>query len=134
MKLDQQLNVCFANRLSRMMLDRRVFGEKIEGGDPKADEYKNMVVELMTLAGQFNIVDYIPWLDWLDLQGIVKKMKKVHAQFDSFLDMIIEEHTIGRGRHVDMLSTMISLMDDADGEGGKLSYIEIKALLPVNVN
>nr|ABB43030.1 flavonoid 3'5'-hydroxylase [Pericallis cruenta] len=124
-KLDQQLNVCFANTLSRMMLDRRVFGD----GDPKADDYKDMVVELMTLAGQFNIGDYIPWLDLLDLQGIVKRMKKVHSQFDSFLDTIIDEHTIGTGRHVDMLSTMISLKDNADGEGGKLSFIEIKALL-----
>lgn len=131
-KLGQLLNVCTTNALARVMLGRRVFGDGSGGGDPKADEFKDMVVELMVLAGEFNIGDFIPALDWFDLQGITKKMKKLHARFDSFLNTILEEHKTGSGGpsgHVDLLSTLISLKDDADGEGGKLSDIEIKALL-----
>ncbi|CAI9284025.1 unnamed protein product [Lactuca saligna] len=131
-KLGQLLNVCTTNALARVMLGRRVFGDGSGGGDPKADEFKDMVVELMVLAGEFNIGDFIPALDWLDLQGITKKMKKLHVRFDSFLNTILEEHKTGSGApsgHVDLLSTLISLKDDADGEGGKLSDIEIKALL-----
>ncbi|CAH1428286.1 unnamed protein product [Lactuca virosa] len=131
-KLGQLLNVCTTNALARVMLGRRVFGDGSGGGDPKADEFKDMVVELMVLAGEFNIGDFIPALDWLDLQGITKKMKKLHTRFDSFLNTILEEHKTGSGGpsgHVDLLSTLISLKDDADGEGGKLSDIEIKALL-----
>nr|ADB77826.1 flavonoid 3'-hydroxylase allele 2 [Dahlia pinnata] len=127
-KLGQLLNVCTTNALARVMLGRRVFGD----GDPKADEFKDMVVELMVLAGEFNIGDFIPALAWLDLQGVTKKMKKLHARFDSFLNTILEEHKSGNGgasSHGDLLSTLISLKDDADGEGGKLSDIEIKALL-----
>nr|AKP92850.1 flavonoid 3'5'-hydroxylase [Osteospermum hybrid cultivar] len=125
-KLSQLLNVCTANTLARMMLDMRLFGDGNGSGDPKADEFKDMVVELMTLAGKFNIGDFIPMLDWMDLQGVTTKMKKVHDRFDSFLDNILDEHKIRKGAHDDMLSTLISLKE---GEGGKLSDIEIKALL-----
>lgn len=134
--LNQLLNVCTTNALARVMLGKRVFGG---GVDAKSDEFKQMVVELMVLAGVFNIGDFIPILDRFDLQGVVGKMKKLHARFDSFLTAILEEHKMidgGRDRgssgnkHVDLLSTLISLKDDdLTGEGEKLSDTEIKALL-----
>ncbi|XP_024976672.1 flavonoid 3'-monooxygenase [Cynara cardunculus var. scolymus] len=130
--LGQLLNVCTTNALARVMLGRRVFGDGSGGVDPKADEFKDMVVELMVLAGEFNIGDFIPALDWLDLQSVTKKMKKLHLRFDSFLNTVLEDHKNGGdvvSGNVDLLSTLISLKDDADGEGGKLSDIEIKALL-----
>nr|XP_043608826.1 flavonoid 3'-monooxygenase-like [Erigeron canadensis] len=131
--LGQLLNVCTTNALARVMLSRRVFADVgSEGVDPKADEFKDMVVELMVLAGEFNLGDFIPALDKLDLQGITKKMKKLHARFDKFLTMILDEHKIEKGTHGhnDLLTTLISLKDvDGDGEIGKLSDIEIKALL-----
>ncbi|XP_076954043.1 flavonoid 3'-monooxygenase-like [Bidens hawaiensis] len=129
-KLGQILNVCTTNALARVVLGRRVFSDGSAGGDPKADEFKNMVVELMVLAGEFYIGDFIPALDWLDLlQGKKKQMKKLHIRFDSFLHGILQEHKSGKAGHGDLLSTLISLHDDADGEGGKLSDVEIKALL-----
>nr|QKV26468.1 flavonoid 3' hydroxylase 2 [Panax notoginseng] len=135
--LGSLLNVCTTNSLGRVMLGRRVFSDGSSCVDPKADEFKEMVVELMVLAGVFNIGDFIPALDWLDLQGVAKKMKKLHARFDLFLNQILEEHKAGAGhgsggartKHVDLLSTLISLKDDVDGEGGKLNDTEIKALL-----
>lgn len=133
--LGQLLNVCTTNALARVMLGKRVFGDGSGGGDPKADEFKEMVVELMVLAGVFNIGDFVPSLEWLDLQGVASKMKKLHDRFDAFLNTILEEHKInGRDgeQHTDLLSTLISLKDNADGEGGKLSDIEIKALLLVH--
>ncbi|KAA8542543.1 hypothetical protein F0562_023695 [Nyssa sinensis] len=136
--LGQLLNVCTTNALGRVTVGRRVFGDGSGGGDAKAEEFKDMVVELMVLAGVFNIGDFVPALEWLDLQGVAAKMKKLHARFDSFLSAIIEEHKItisgvagGPQKHTDFLSTLISLKDDtdADAEGGKLTDTEIKALL-----
>ncbi|XP_071696338.1 flavonoid 3'-monooxygenase-like [Rutidosis leptorrhynchoides] len=127
--LGQLLNVCTINALARVMIGRRVFEPD---GDKKANEFKDMVVELMVLAGEFNLGDFIPALDWLDLQGIVKKMKKLHVRFDSFLSKILEEHKKGNyngSGHSDLLSTLISLKDDVNEVGGKLSDVEIKALL-----
>nr|AWH66840.1 flavonoid 3'-hydroxylase [Chrysanthemum x morifolium] len=127
-QLGQLLNVCATNALARVMLGRRVFGDGI---DRSANEFKDMVVELMVLAGEFNLGDFIPVLDLFDLQGITKKMKKLHVRFDSFLSKIVEEHKTAPGGlgHTDLLSTLISLKDDADIEGGKLTDTEIKALL-----
>ncbi|KAF5477133.1 hypothetical protein F2P56_003805 [Juglans regia] len=129
--LAQLLNVCTVNALGRVMLGRRMFGDGSGGGDEKADEFKSMVVEVMVLAGVFNVGDFIPALEWLDLQGVAAKMKKLHKRFDTFLTAIVEEHKrSAAGQHVDMLSTLISLKEKSDdGEGGKLTDTEIKALL-----
>lgn len=132
--LGQLLNLCTTNAIGRVMLGRRVFGDGSGGGDAKADEFKSMVVELMVLAGVFNIGDFVPSLEWLDLQGVAKKMKRLHSRFDEFLSEILEEHKVGSlgggaQSHTDLLSTLISVKEDADGEGGKLTDTEIKALL-----
>ncbi|KAG8388733.1 hypothetical protein BUALT_Bualt02G0156000 [Buddleja alternifolia] len=131
--IGQMLNVCATNAIARVMLGKRVVGHGRGGGDAKAEEFKAMVVELMVLAGVFNIGDFIPPLEGLDLQGVVVKMKKLHKRFDAFLTTILEEHKIngsnGNDGHVDLLSTLISLKDVDDGEGGRLTDTEIKALL-----
>ena len=129
--LGQMLNLCTVNALGRVMLGHRVFGDGSSGIDPKADEFKSMVVELMVLAGVFNIGDFVPALEWLDLQGVATKMKKLHKRFDAFLTSIVEEHkvSIAQRKHTDLLSTLLSLDDD---EGGKLTDTEIKALLLVH--
>ncbi|KAL0342453.1 UNVERIFIED_CONTAM: Flavonoid 3'-monooxygenase, partial [Sesamum calycinum] len=131
--LGQMLNVCATNAIARVMLGRRVVGHGHGGGDKKAEEFKAMVVELMVLAGVFNIGDFIPPLEGLDLQGVAAKMKKLHKRFDAFLSGILEEHKINGSRgpdgYEDLLSTLISLNDDSDGGGGRLTDTEIKALL-----
>lgn len=137
--LGQLLNVCAVNALGRVMMGRRVFGDGSGGGDPKADEFKSMVVEVMVLAGVFNVGDFIPALEWLDLQGVAAKMKKLHKRFDDFLSEIVEEHKLshrdGKAHQFDMLSDLISSMDDnnstATDDGDKLTETEVKALLLV---
>lgn len=130
-QLGQLLNVCTTNALSRAMLGRRVFGDGTGKSDTKSEEFKDMVMEVMVLAGEFNIGDFVPALEWLDLQGIASKMKKLHKRFDTFLGAILEEHkTNPKGDHGrDFLSTLISLKDNYDDEDGKLTDTEIKALL-----
>ncbi|XP_047330749.1 flavonoid 3'-monooxygenase-like [Impatiens glandulifera] len=135
--LGQLLTVCTTNALARQMLGKRVFSDGSNGVDPKSDDFKGMVVELMVLAGVFNIGDFIPGLDWLDLQGIASKMKKLHSRFDAFLSEILEEHKThlhgGADKNsTDLLSTLLLLKDSTDadaGDGGKLTDTEIKALL-----
>ncbi|XLT14209.1 hypothetical protein HN51_059899, partial [Arachis hypogaea] len=131
--LGQLLNVCTTNALARVMIGRRVFNDGNGGCDPRADEFKSMVVEVMVLAGVFNIGDFIPCLEWLDLQGVQAKMKKLHKRFDSFLTSIVEEHKKNPNKsekHKDMLSTLLSLQEASDdNDGTKLTDTEIKALL-----
>ncbi|KAH6797300.1 Cytochrome P450 superfamily protein [Perilla frutescens var. hirtella] len=124
-RLGQMLSVCATNAIARVMLGRRVVGGR-GGGDKKAEEFKEMVVELMVLAGVFNIGDFIPALERFDLQGVVAKMKKLHKRFDDFLTAIVNDHKVAADGHVDLLSTLISFKDS---DGGTLTDTEIKALL-----
>ncbi|KAK6123084.1 hypothetical protein DH2020_043171 [Rehmannia glutinosa] len=130
--LGQMLNVCATNAIARVMLGRRVIGHGCGGGDEKAEEFKAMVVELMVLSGVFNLGDFIPPLEGLDLQGVVAKMKKLHKRFDAFLSAILEEHknkgSCGTEGPVDLLSMLISLKD-VDNEKERLTETEIKAFL-----
>lgn len=131
--LSQLLNMCIANSLGRVVLGYRVFGDGSGKSDPRADEFRSMVLEALVLTGVFNIGDFVPALDWLDLQGVAAKMKKIHKRFDAFLTTIVEEHTanVEDGQHNDLLGTLLSLREDADDEGGELTNAEIKALLMV---
>nr|BAB87838.1 flavonoid 3'-hydroxylase [Torenia hybrid cultivar] len=132
--IGQMLNVCATNALSRVMMGRRVVGHADGTNDAKAEEFKAMVVELMVLSGVFNISDFIPFLEPLDLQGVASKMKKLHARFDAFLTEIVRERCHGQinngGAHQDdLLSTLISFKGLDDGDGSRLTDTEIKALL-----
>ncbi|CAI0431689.1 unnamed protein product [Linum tenue] len=127
-QLGQVLGVCTANALGRVLVGRRVFGDISGGIDPKADEFKAMVVELMVLAGVFNVSDFVPPLQCLDLQRVAAKMKNLHLRLDTFLTHILQEHantTAAEPHHVvDFLTSLSS-----DGEGSRLTDTEIKALL-----
>lgn len=136
--IGEMISACATNAVSRAILGRRVMSQIGYGdGDVKSGELKAMINEAMVLAGVFTIGDFIPPLEGLDLQGMVAKMKKLHVRFDAFLSSILEEHKMKgsdepKGK-MDLLSTLISLkdVDDVDGEGGRLTDTEIKALLLV---
>lgn len=96
-----------------------------------------MVVEILELAGAFNISDYVPAVRWLDLQGVATKMKKVHVRFDRFVGIIIEEQNLkgrdisGEEQHENMLSRLLSLENDGDNGITRLTDIEMKAWFSV---
>ncbi|QHO13383.1 cytochrome P450 CYP736A12-like [Arachis ipaensis] len=50
------------------------------------------LVDLVSLAGAFNIADYVPILGIFDFQGIRKKVNKLRKSIDDTLEYIIEDH------------------------------------------
>jgi len=88
----------------------------------KETECKWMVDEWFFLNGVLNIGDSIPWLDWMDLQGYIKRMKKLSKMFDRFLEHVVDEHN-GR-RHLegesfiakDMVDVLLEIASDPDLE------------------
>ncbi|KAJ0981975.1 hypothetical protein J5N97_010230 [Dioscorea zingiberensis] len=123
--LHDVVNTCMTNTLARVLLGRRMF-EKLEG---EAGEFKEMILEVMRLGGEFPIGDSFPWLAWMDSFSVVPKMKAVHRRYDVFIEKIIAEHQekAGGGGGGDLLSVLMGMKGDE--EGGKLSYTNIKALL-----
>ncbi|TVU46964.1 hypothetical protein EJB05_06538, partial [Eragrostis curvula] len=81
-----------------------------------------MIEELFFLNGVVNVGDFIPWLGWMDLQGYVKRMKRLGGMFDRFLEHVLDEHEERRRREgdgfvaVDVVDQLLELADDASLE------------------
>ncbi|TVU09721.1 hypothetical protein EJB05_43214, partial [Eragrostis curvula] len=123
--------------ISRMVLGKKYVNEEAaaEGGSPamRHVEFREIVDEFFVLNGAFNIGDFIPWLDWLDMQGYVRRMKRNGKMFDRFLERILNDHN-ERRRHegerfvaADMLDVLLMLADDPNLEV-PLSRDNIKAI------
>nr|XP_010936313.1 flavonoid 3'-monooxygenase [Elaeis guineensis] len=125
------LNACTANTISRVTLGRRLFA--VDGsGREEVKEFKDMSVELTKLAGEFVVGDFVPALKWVDVGGVVGRMKRLSRQFDQFLEKIIREHKEESGpteQNEDFLTVLIRLNEDGDEEGGKLTHQEMKGIL-----
>ncbi|RWW10531.1 hypothetical protein GW17_00025925 [Ensete ventricosum] len=111
------------NIMSRMVLGRNYMQEQsLSSGAPAAivlqEEFKEMIDELSLLNGVINVGDLIPWLNFLDLQGYVKRMKMVGKRFDRFLEHVLDEHNERRRREGkafvprDMVDVLLELADD----------------------
>ncbi|KAK7304896.1 hypothetical protein VNO77_42789 [Canavalia gladiata] len=119
------LSCAITNMVSQVVLSHRIFSNK--GYESK--EFKDMVVEFMTISG-VNIGDFVPCIAWMDLQGVVGKMKNLHKRFDEFLTNIIEEHVKSsheRKGNLDFLDFVMANGEDPSEE--RLSLSNIKALL-----
>ncbi|XP_028797611.1 flavonoid 3',5'-hydroxylase 2 [Neltuma alba] len=123
----EMLTYAMANMVGQVILGKRVFETK----GSESNEFKDMVVELMTSAGLFNIGDFIPFLRRLDLQGIESGMKNLHHKFDVLLTKMIQEHEATahkRKGKPDFLDIVTKHSKD-NPEGETLTLTNIKALL-----
>ena len=124
------LSCAITNMVSQVVLGNRIFASK--GSESK--EFKDMVVEFMTISG-VNIGDFVPCVAWMDLQGVVGKMKRLHKRFDVFLTKMIEEHVKSaheRKGKPDFLDILMKNGEDPSGE--RLSLSNVKALLLVHAS
>ncbi|XP_022756700.1 flavonoid 3',5'-hydroxylase 2-like [Durio zibethinus] len=122
----EMLTYAMANMIGQVILSRRVFVTK----GSESNEFKDMVVELMTSAGIFSIGDFIPSIAWMDLQGIARKMKELHKRWDVLLTKMMVEHAATaheRKGKPDFLDLIMANRENSDEE--KLSLTNVKALL-----
>ncbi|PRQ16525.1 putative cytochrome P450 [Rosa chinensis] len=103
-------------------------------------DLKAIVEETFSLAGAFNISDFVPSLAALDIQGLTKRMKKVSKTIDKLLEKIIDDHeqvaktTSGKqGKHEDFVDVLLSLMNQPLNSNGEqvhfLDRTNVKAIL-----
>jgi typhasterol/6-deoxotyphasterol 2alpha-hydroxylase len=116
------LSTLSMNVITRMVLGKRFFGagaaDAAEGLVSSLAELKWMLDELLLLNGVLNVGDWVPWLDWMDLQGYVRRMRKLGRMFDAFMEYVIDEHAERRRREGegfvarDMVDVLMQLADD----------------------
>lgn len=134
--LKDYLNLFNLNIISRMVLGK-TYVNKTENAVITPDEFKWMLDEFLLLnSGFLNIGDFIPWLELLDLQGYVKRMKVVSKKFERFLEHILNEHN-DRRRGIknyvarDMVDLLLQAADDPSHEV-KLQKHNVKAITQVS--
>ncbi|TVU09716.1 hypothetical protein EJB05_43209, partial [Eragrostis curvula] len=120
------LSTVSLNVITRMVLGKKYLDKEMaaQGGAAVTtpEEFKWMLDELFLLNGVLNIGDSIPWLDWMDLQGYIKRMKKLSKMFDRFLEHVVEEHNQRRLREgksfvaKDMVDVLLQIADDPNLE------------------
>lgn len=62
------------------------------------DEFIRILQEFSKLFGAFNIADFIPWLTWVDPQGLNSRLAKARQALDGFIDRIIDDHMKKRAK------------------------------------
>ncbi|KAD6118886.1 hypothetical protein E3N88_10157 [Mikania micrantha] len=88
--------------LTNGVICRAALGRK-HGGE----KFKELFATFVELLGVFSVGDYIPWLSWVDhLMGYDVRAVKVAAEFDAFLEGVIQEHVERKKRTF------------SDGDGG----------------
>ncbi|KAL5732082.1 hypothetical protein ACHQM5_004739 [Ranunculus cassubicifolius] len=110
------------------MTYRMIFGTK----DDRFN-FKSSLLEGVSIAGVFNIADFVPYLGGFDLQGLGRRMKAVTEVLDDFLETIIDEHIRDakdlKGRHRDFIDVMLSLMETNNTREMQIGRDNIKAIV-----
>ncbi|KAJ4811978.1 Cytochrome P450 84A1 [Rhynchospora pubera] len=103
--------------LTKNIIFRAAFGAQISIEDQ--DEFISILQEFSKLFGAFNIGDFVPWLKWMDLNGINKRLKNARAALDRFIDRIIDEHLANPKEadapDADMVDDMLAFLTEACG-------------------
>ncbi|KAL3691508.1 hypothetical protein R1sor_005159 [Riccia sorocarpa] len=111
--------------LSLNSLMSLIFGVKEEStthmvGKVSSEEMKDVIRCSVELGGEFNIGDFVPIARWLDVQGVMKRMKAMNKRMKDVSAAIIEAHreqtklkgSSGQGRELTILDVLLSLQGE----------------------
>lgn len=97
--------------------------------DPKsrnATEFFNSMMGIMEWSGRPNVSDIFPWLKWLDLQGLKRKMDRDLGKAIEIASGLLRERIEGGGeKKQDFLNVLLEFRGNGKEEPSKLSQHEI---------
>ncbi|KAK4394369.1 cytochrome [Sesamum angolense] len=107
--------------LTRNIIYRAAFGSSSHEGQ---DDFIKILQEFSKLFGAFNIADFIPWLGWMDPQGLNSRLAIARASLDGFIDSIIDDHMQRRkpevgsdeARDTDMVDELLAFYSDDEAK------------------
>jgi ferulate-5-hydroxylase len=127
--------------LTKNIIYRAAFGTSSHDGQ---DEFIGILQEFSKLFGAFNIADFIPWLSWVDPQGLYTRLPKARQSLDGFIDTIIDDHMAKRQKNhgsviegeTDMVDDLLAFYSDEAKVGDsddsiRLTRDNIKAIIMV---
>ncbi|XP_073157388.1 cytochrome P450 84A1-like [Henckelia pumila] len=126
--------------LTRDITYRAAFGSKSEEGQ---EEFLRIMQVFSKLFGEFNVVDFMPWLGWINYQvgDLNKRLDRARRSLDVFIDKIIDDHLEKKrnrknsdGFEDDMVDELMEFYDENGGKSDlgsamRITRDNIKALI-----
>lgn len=77
------------NIVMRMIAGKRYYGK--DAVSEEAVEFRCIIKEVVELHGNANLGDYLPIFQWVDFQGVEKRMIRLMRKMDRFCQNLIDE-------------------------------------------
>ena len=104
-------------------------------GQTQVHSLKELMEESLSLGGMFNIGDYIPHVQWLNLQGYVTRVKDTFKKVDSLLQHFIDNRReqvnaiMFDGENTTILDTLLFFGQNQGAKQAMLKDDQIKAII-----
>ncbi|KAK7270958.1 hypothetical protein RJT34_26503 [Clitoria ternatea] len=97
------------NTMMRMISGKRYYGEDCDVSNvEEARQFREIIKELVMLAGANNPGDFLGILRWFDFDGLETRLKKISKKTDAFLQGLIDEHRNEKQRANTMIHHLLS--------------------------
>ena len=108
---------------------RAAFGARSQEDEA---EFVAIIRELSQTFLAFNVADFVPFVGFLDLNGINRRTRAARHALDVFIDRIIDEHVArwknGDVAAADMVDDMIAYLAETPGRDTREDGVELKDL------
>ncbi|KAH7849971.1 hypothetical protein Vadar_025764 [Vaccinium darrowii] len=103
----------------RMVSGKRYFGAEVEDSK-EAREFRLLIRGIFELSGASNPANFVPFLRWIDVGKVEKKMSRIQKKMDAFLQGLIDEKRSDQdkqaseqngGKTKSMIDSMLGLQD-----------------------
>ena len=78
------------NIMLRTIAGNRYYGKEVV--DQEAKQFQIIMREVTELQGSSNLNDFLPVLQWVDFQGLEKRMVILKKKMDMFFQNLVDEH------------------------------------------
>ncbi|KAF2307501.1 hypothetical protein GH714_029208 [Hevea brasiliensis] len=113
------------NLVGNRMLSRDLFDSQSREGP----EFFQAMDKFIRWGGKPNIADFLPFLKWLDPQGLKRNMLRDMGRtieiVARFVNERIEEHKLGKEKAMDFLDVLLEFEDDGKEWHGKIPHEKI---------
>ncbi|KAI3737192.1 hypothetical protein L2E82_27187 [Cichorium intybus] len=104
------------NVMMRMISGKRYFGGDIPEVEEEGKRFREILDEILVLAGASNIGEYLPILKWLGVRGLEKKLIALKEKRDVFFQGLIEQLRKSKGgegenKKKTMIEVLLSLQE-----------------------
>ncbi|XP_077217388.1 cytochrome P450 81Q32-like [Tasmannia lanceolata] len=99
------------NVIMQMSAGKRYYGENVVNLE-EAKQFRDVIKEAFSITGVSNLGDFLPFLRWVDFQGLGKRLVRLHKKWDSFLQGLVDESRKEKGeRKKTMINVLLSLQE-----------------------